>query len=137
MIRVPPASSGEQVALRNAQMRWGFDFSQILGPEDYFVALIDGEPTLMFPASTARKLAIITPDHEHTQERHWLRKSSPHLLLWPDHAHLWQGDHPHVPHLDHATRTCACACGHPLPGPTLGHMEAAWVDHARELLKES
>lgn len=77
------------------------------------------------------------PDHEHTQERHWLRKSSPHLLLCPDHAHLWQGDHPHVPHLDHATRTCACACGHPLPGPTLGHMEAAWVDHARELLKES
>lgn len=68
MIIVPPGSSGEQVALRNAQMRWGFDFSQILDPEDYFVALIDGEPTLMFPSSTVRKLAIITPDPERTHE---------------------------------------------------------------------
>jgi len=69
-----------------------------------------------------------------TADRHWLRTSSPHLLLCPDHVHLWEGDTPHRPRLDHTTSTCACTCGHPLPGPTLGHMGAAWIAHALALL---
>lgn len=75
------------------------------------------------------------PPEEATAARHWLRKSAPSLLLCPDHSHLWEGDTPHTPRLDHTTRTCACSCGHPLPGPTLGHMGTAWVAHALNLLE--
>ena len=71
-------------------------------------------------------------DGPHHGER-WLRKSSPSVVLCPDHT--WLFDH-HVPRLDHATRTCACDCGRPLPGPTLGHMGPAWVAHALTLLNE-
>lgn len=63
----------------------------------------------------------------------WLRKASPSVVLCPDHT--WLFDH-HVPRLDHDTRTCACDCGLSLPGPTLGHMGAAWVAHALALLNE-
>lgn len=74
------------------------------------------------------------PAEETTAARHWLRKSSPALLLCPDHSRLWEGDTPHVPRMDYDTRTCACTCGHPLPGPTLGHMGTAWIAHALALL---
>lgn len=73
------------------------------------------------------------PPHESTLARHWLQNSTPALLLCPDHTHLWSGDTPHRPGLDHATRTAACSCGHPLPGPTLGHMGTAWIAHALAL----
>lgn len=64
----------------------------------------------------------------------WMRSTSPSVLLCPDHAHLMTGATPHVPRLDHDTRTCACTCGHPLPGPTLGQMSTAWIAHALALL---
>jgi hypothetical protein len=64
-----------------------------------------------------------------------MRSTSPPVLLCPDHAHLMTGDTPHTPRLDHTTRTAACACGHPLPGPTLGHMGTAWIAHALDLLE--
>ncbi|GAA1457617.1 hypothetical protein NE857_21480 [Nocardiopsis exhalans] len=75
------------------------------------------------------------PPEETTAARHWLRKPSPPILLCPDHSPLWEGNTPHTPRLDHTTRTCACTCGHPLPGPTLGHMGTAWVAHALSLLE--
>jgi len=71
------------------------------------------------------------PVHEYTRERHWVRTSSPGILLCPDHAHLFTH---HAPRLDHATRTASCDCGLSLPGPTLGHMGAAWAAHATALL---
>lgn len=71
------------------------------------------------------------PVHECTRERHWVRTSSPGVLLCPDHSHLFNH---HTPRLDHATRTASCDCGLSLPGPTLGHMATAWTAHAAVLL---
>lgn len=65
----------------------------------------------------------------------WMRSTSPPVLLCPGHAHLMTGDTSHTPRLDHPTRTAACTCGHALPGPTLGHMGAAWIGHALNLLE--
>ena len=71
------------------------------------------------------------PAHECTRERHWARRSSPGVLVCPDHA--WLFTH-HAPRLDHETRTASCGCGLSLPGPTLGHMATAWIAHAAVLL---
>lgn len=63
----------------------------------------------------------------------WLRQSSPGVLLCPAHAWLFTN---HAPRLDHATRTCTCACGWHLPGPTLAGMGDAWIAHAIALMED-
>lgn len=73
------------------------------------------------------------PPEEQPPHRHWMLSPSPSLTLCPDHSHLWPT---HRPRLDHDTRACACTCGHPLPGPTLGHMGVAWIAHALAVLEE-
>ena len=72
------------------------------------------------------------PPEEQPPNPHWMLSPSPSLTLCPDHAHLWPT---HRPRLDHTTRLASCECGHPLPGPTLGHMATAWIAHALTVLE--
>lgn len=61
----------------------------------------------------------------------WMRLPTFDLNMCPNHKYLWER---HQPGLDYETRTGACACGHPLPGPTSGQMASAWIAHALNLL---
>lgn len=70
------------------------------------------------------------PPEEQPPNRHWRILPTPSLTLCPSHSHLWPE---HRPRLNHATAAAACDCGHPLPGPTLGHMGVAWIAHALAL----
>src|SRR5690625_6756919 len=63
----------------------------------------------------------------------WLRQSSPGVLLCPAHAWLFTN---HAPRLDHATRTCTCAAGWHLPGPTSAGMGDAWSAPAIALMED-
>ena len=70
-----------------------------------------------------------------TAERHWLMHPTFGMHMCPDHSPLWKRDRsgPHCPNLDHETSTAACSCGHPMPGPTLGQMGRAYLDHLAAL----
>ncbi|MFV2172300.1 hypothetical protein ACFHW2_12050 [Actinomadura sp. LOL_016] len=86
------------------------------------------------PSCTAAYDAATGPKGQ-TAERHWLLHKTFGMHMCPDHSGLWRRDKSgsHCPDLDRATRTAACSCGRPLPGPTLGDMKRTYLEHLVDL----
>lgn len=74
MIRLPRGSSGEQKALTEMNEILGYDLAQVISSDQWFVALVDGEPQVMMNASGFRAVALFAPDPE----------SGRRLLDWVD-----------------------------------------------------
>lgn len=55
------------------------------------------------------------------------------LLVCSDHGWMWSPGI-HKPTLERPAGTGVCACGHTLPGATLGQMSRQWILHAGQIL---
>lgn len=68
MIKLPRGSAGEREAVESMNEILGFDLTEVVSPNDWSAALIDGEPQVLANVNAVRAIALFAPNQERASQ---------------------------------------------------------------------